>query len=169
MVNKLIKLFVCLSLIANNSAFAFDEEDPTDTILTQSLHDLREECSNGKGASCHGLGMDYFISENYSESFKFNELACRLDNGSGCEAIAYMHVEALGTKQDYNMALNLYKKSCDLNHAIGCTGVGSMYLHGTAIDQNLSIASNYYKKACGLGHKSSCTTLKQIQLLLENN
>ena len=169
MANRLAKLFVCLFFIFNYSALAFNEEDATDAILTQTLLKLSEECGDGKGVSCHQLGMDYFISENYSESFKFNELACRLDNGSGCEAIAYMHVEALGTRQDYNMGLSLYGKSCDLNHAIGCIGAGLMYLHGTGVNQNLSIASIYYKKGCELGHKSSCTTLKQIQLLLESN
>lgn len=167
MTNKLVKLFVWLTLIINNSVFAFEEEDPTDKIMLQITHDLREKCNSGKGISCTQLGVDYFLSENYTESFKFNELACRLNNGAGCESIASMYLEALGTKQDYDKALKFYKKSCNLNYALGCVGAGSMYLHGTGADQNLSIAINYYKKSCELGYKSSCITLKQIQLLLE--
>lgn len=146
-----------------------EDDEPTDKIILDILENLREECKKGNGQSCHKLGIDYYIKNDYIAAFTYNDLACGLNNGAGCEGIAEMYHDGLGVKQKFDQALYFYIKSCDLNFGVGCAGAGSMYYNGEGTAKDLSIASAYYKKSCELDIKDSCKTLKEIQELLEKN
>jgi TPR repeat protein len=82
-----------------------------------------------------------------------------LDNGSGCNNLAYLYDNGLGVDEHNWYAFRYYKKACDLGELEGCYNQGTMYYRGEGTKASKYRAAKIFSSMCEKGVGSACNDL----------
>ena len=117
-------LFAC-----NNLAFLYLQGEGVQHDHKKAETMFEKLCIKHKDkSSCNNLGTIYLNKKEYKKAKKFLTEACKNNSIGGCNNLALIYYDGLGTKQDLNLAKEYYKKSCELS------------------ENELIIACNHYKE-----------------------
>ena len=115
------------------------------TLSSQSVMELENECNSNKLNSCVALAIDM------KDKFKAVEIyqkICNLGHQIACGLLARSYFKGDGVIQDKFKAIELHQNLCNKNSVFSCVELGSIYGNGDGVRQDLFKAFELYQRAC---------------------
>lgn len=127
------------------------------TILGCKLADDGLACQIASG---HFSDVESPMYDPVQELF-FRRLACDLEQGYSCYALAKHKFSVTGTWND-DESLQLLRKACSLEYYEACARIGEFHLSWSYGQQDLDVAVRSFEMACEGGFRLACYNLGQF-------
>ncbi|MGC4118951.1 MAG: tetratricopeptide repeat protein [Myxococcales bacterium] len=120
-------------------------------------------CMGGEGKDCRELG-DLFLTgsgvgKSPAAAIAFYEMACELEDGSGCVNLAYAHQKGYLGDRDSKQTLAAAEKGCECGNGHGCRLVALAYERGQGVEKDPELVAHHLEAGCAMEDAFSCAFL----------
>lgn len=156
---------VAILIVAASLCHAQVVENSQDETKVGSDRALQQKAEGGDSGAQYELGLEAEQRQDYSEAFKWFQLAAKQGLNGAQVDLAYLYVTGFGTVKDLAQAVHWYSLAAAQGNVNGEYSLGICYLHGEGIEQNSALARKWISLA--LGHGDGARSVNAIGLTYE--